>query len=313
VKIAVIGPGAIGCLFAAYLGRTNEVWLLDHRPERAARLARQGLVLERDGRREKCRIGATVDPHLIGPVDLALLCVKSSKVRDGLRNVAPLCNRASLLLTLQNGIDHLPVLPELLGRTTSWGLGITAQGATLRGPGHVCHQGRGLTRIGLPPNSSPHTGPAHQQLARAAAVLTGAGLETEPVPDILNHIWAKLLVNIGINALTAIHDCANGALLESPATLAIMTAAVREGQQVAEKIGIVLADDPLQTTLAVCRATAANRSSMLQDVRAGRPTEIDAINGALLRKAAELGIAAPVNTELVRQVKAIEQVFCEFP
>jgi 2-dehydropantoate 2-reductase len=93
----------------------------------------------------------------------------------------------------------------------------------------------------------------------------------------------------------------------------MMRTAVREGRQVAEKIGIVLADDPLTTTLEVCRATAANISSMLQDVRAGRPTEIEAINGALIRKAAELGLATPVNTELVRQIKAIEQGFLEIP
>jgi 2-dehydropantoate 2-reductase len=313
MKIAVIGPGAVGCLLGAYLSRANQVWLLDHRPERAARLDRQGLVLERAGHREVCRIGATVDSRLIGPVDLALLCVKSGKVQDALRTAAPLFNRDSLLLALQNGIDHLAVLPELLGSATTWGLGITANGATLRGPGHVRHLGRGLTRIGLPPNPSPHSAQARQQLARAAAILTAAGLATEPVADIHNHIWAKLLVNIGINALTAIHDCPNGALLEAPATLAMMRAAVREGRQVAEKIGIVLADDPLTTTLEVCRATAANISSMLQDVRAGRPTEIEAINGALIRKAAELGLATPVNTELVRQIKAIEQGFLEIP
>jgi 2-dehydropantoate 2-reductase len=311
MKIAVIGPGAIGCLFAAYLSQANQVWLLDYNPERAARLNRQGLLLEKDGRRQECHIRATVNPQLIGPVDLALLCVKSGKVKEALLAAAPLFNQDSLLLAFQNGISHLALLPTITP-DTAWGLGITSNGATLAGPGHVRHQGRGPTRIGLPPGSCGNNNPAGEKLLPAVATLNKAGLKTEPVPDILNHVWAKLLVNIGINALTAIHNCTNGDLLASPEIIEIMRAAVLEGKHVAEKIGIVPGDDPVQATLAVCRATATNISSMLQDVRAQKPTEIDAINGALVRQANKLGIAVPVNEELVRKVKEIEGNYHDF-
>lgn len=305
MKIAIIGPGAIGCLFAAYLSKNNHVWLLDHKPERAKLLHQQGLTLEQNGLSRNCPIRATVDPQAVGPVDLVLLCVKSGKVRAALLRAKPLLKRASLLIAFQNGISHLSVIPEILGGV-AWGLGVTANGATLAAPGLVQHRGQGLTRIGLPPGGEGGD-KAREKLALAAQTLARAGIETELVPDILNYVWAKLLVNIGINALTAIHNCPNGGLLASPETLAIMTAAVVEGQQVAAKIGITLGEDPVKVVRAVCLATATNISSMLQDVRAGRATEIDAINGALVERASGLGIPTPVNEELVRKVKEIER------
>lgn len=311
MKIAIIGPGAMGCLMAASLSEVSNVWLLDHNPDRANILNRNGLIIEQNGQVKTCRINATVDPQLIGPVDLALVCVKSGNIKEALQAAKPLFNQNSLLLTLQNGIAHLPLLPEILGDTL-WGLGVTSHGATLADLGHVIHKGRGPTKIGLPRESFNRNDKAKKKLDQAAQTLTAAGIETETVPDILNHIWAKLLVNIGINALTAIHDCPNGALLESKEILAIMKAAVLEGKDVAETIGITLPNDPWQITKEVCLATATNISSMLQDVRARRPTEIDAINGALIRKAAELGIPTSVNEELVRKVKEIERNYDDF-
>lgn len=311
MKIAVIGPGAMGCLLAGLLSQSNKVWLLDHNPERAHLLHRQGLVVAKHGLAKNYQVNVTCDARSIGLVDLILLCVKSGKVQEALQSVGSICSPDSLLLALQNGISHLPLLPIMLGDIT-WGLGITSHGATLVGPGHVLHKGQGLTRIGLLPETIGRTSGATKKLAMAAQTLSLAGIETEPVADILNHVWAKLLVNVGINALTAIHNCPNGLLLESAATMAIMEAAVLEGQEVAAKIGIRLTANPLQVTRNVCSATAANISSMLQDVRAKRPTEIDAINGAVLRKGAEFGIPMPVNEELVRQVKGIERNYDDF-
>lgn len=311
MRIAVIGPGAMGCLLAASLNEVHEVWLLDYKPNRAAIMAKQGLSFEKNGRVKNCRVNVSADPQLIGVVDLALLCVKSGKVEEALHAAKPLFNQDSLLLTFQNGIAHLPLLPKILG-DISWGLGVTSHGATLTSPGHVVHRGQGLTRIGLPPELSNSNDKARKKLALAAQTLTVAGIKTEVTPDILNYIWAKLLVNVGINALTAIHDCPNGVLLESNETAEIMKAAVLEGKQVAEKIGITLVDDPVQITKEVCLATADNISSMLQDVRAKRPTEINAINGALVDKAAALDLPAPVNEELVRRIRQIESKYHDF-
>jgi 2-dehydropantoate 2-reductase len=314
MKVVIVGPGALGCLLAARLGQGHEVWLFDHQVARAALLERQGVILEEGRRRLISPVRASADPADIGPADLVLLCVKSPKVAEAVSSARPFLGRAGLILALQNGISHLETLPDLLAGQC-WGLGVTALGATLAGVGRVLHRGRGLTRIGWPPSGSTAPGSTEgcrPDLAAAARALTAAGVETEAVGDILPHLWAKLLVNTGINALTAIHDCPNGVLLESTATVARLTAAVREGAAVAARKGIRLEQDPVDLTLKVCRATAANLSSMLQDVRAGRMTEIDAINGALVRLARPLGLPVPVNEELVRQVRTLERNYHDF-
>jgi 2-dehydropantoate 2-reductase len=176
-------------------------------------------------------------------------------------------------------------------------------GATLKAPGHVCHGGRGLTRIGFLSRGAREK---QKNLDQVVDLFTGAGLPTERVDNILDFVWSKLLVNAGINALTVIFNCPNGDLPLNRETRKMLVAAVLEGESVAKALGIALPEDPVRQTLAVCEATAGNISSMLQDVRRGRPTEIGAINGALLDKAEELGMELPVNRALVAGVKAIE-------
>lgn len=309
MKVLIIGPGALGCLLAAKLSRGNEVWLLDHDPARAALLESHGLVLEEGGERTRHSVCATADPALVGIVDLVLLCVKSRMVEEAVSLAQPALRGAKLFLALQNGISHLEVLPGLC-RSVCWGLGVTTQGATLAGPGHVLHRGSGLTWIGLPPQAKgdvPGGRPfCRQSLLLAAETLTEAGIPSNAVADILPRLWGKLLVNVGINALTAINGCPNGALLDDPGIAITMAAAVGEGARVAEKLGINLVREPLSDVREVCRATATNISSMLQDLRAGRPTEIEAINGAVVRLAGPLGVPVPVNEELVRKVRELE-------
>ena len=185
-------------------------------------------------------------------------------------------------------------------------LGVTAQGANLVAPGHVRHAGDGLTRIGFLKAASFSKS---LQLAKVCNLLNYGGIETVIVDNILDYVWSKLLINAGINALTAIHRCPNGKLLESAAIQEKLTAAVREGETVARALGIELTADPLAMTLDVCRKTAQNLSSMLQDVNSRRPTEIDAINGEIAAAGRKLGIPTPVNDELVQKVKEIEQAY----
>lgn len=310
MKVLIIGPGALGCLLAAKLSRGNEVWLLDHDPVRAALLESRGLVLEEGGERTRHFVRVTAEPTLVGVVDLALLCVKSRMVEEAVTLAQPALRGAKLFLALQNGISHLEVLPVLC-RSVCWGLGATTQGATLVGPGQVLHRGSGPTWIGLPPQAKGDVpsgrSSCHQSLLLAAETLTEAGVPSEAVAAILPRLWDKLLVNVGINALTAINGCPNGALLDDPVIAETMAAAVGEGARVAEKLGIKLVREPLPAVREVCRATATNISSMLQDLRAGRPTEIEAINGAVVRLAGPLGIPVPVNEALVRKVRELER------
>jgi 2-dehydropantoate 2-reductase len=306
-RVAIVGPGALGCLLASALSRIipGEIRVLDHDSQRAALLQHSGLTLERGGRREHFSIRATADPRRIGPVDLVLLCVKSPPLGQTLPFLSPLLTENTLLLAWQNGIGHLPLLREarLPGAVA---LAVTSLGAHLVGPGQVRFGGEGATSLGFLEEA-----PAEARLAlqEAAKLFRLAGLEVRIEADILVQVWNKLLVNVGINALTAIHNCENGALLGNGEALELMRAAVLEAASVARAKGIVIAPEPVARTIAVCQATAANISSMLQDVRANRQTEIEAINGAVLAEARRLGLSAPVNAALCAAVKGLEKSY----
>jgi 2-dehydropantoate 2-reductase len=146
-------------------------------------------------------------------------------------------------------------------------------------------------------------------LAKVCNLLNDGGLETLIVDNILDYVWSKLLVNTGINALTAIHRCPNGQLLESEETRDKLSAAVKEGEAVGRAQGIDFSDDPLDMTIDVCKKTAQNISSMLQDVNNKRPTEIVSINGQIVAAGKKLGIPTPVNEELLHKVQEIENTY----
>jgi len=310
MNIVIIGPGALGTLLATSLApaaksNKTELWMLDHNPERAALLAQQGLVLEKESRLLSFPVRASADPKTIGPADIIFLCVKSSDVADGLGQAAKLSHAESILVTLQNGIGHLELVKAYKG-PPAVALGVTALGANIVAPGHVRYAGGGLTRIGFLKSANFARS---LLLARVCNLLSSSGMETVIVDNILDYIWSKLLVNVGINALSAIHRCPNGQLLESAETQEMLSAAVREGESVARAMGINLPEDPLAMTLDVCKKTAANLSSMLQDVNSKRPTEIDSINGAIVAAGRKLAIPVPVNEELVKRVKEIERSY----
>jgi len=306
MKIAVIGPGALGTLLATSLAGVdgNEVWLLDHIPDRAAQINRK-LKLNIEEQEFPLNIPVTSQPDQIGIAELVFLCVKSMNVEQALQQAAPLFSQDTLLIPFQNGIGHIEAISSC-SIANNIAFGVTSQGATLIAPGHVRHGGAGVTRIGFIDSANDLQ---KKKLEATAHLLSASGFTTTTVPNILDHIWAKLLVNIGINALTVIYDCPNGKLLEIPEARDTLIAAVREGEQVARVLGIHIENDPVDLTLGVCRTTASNISSMLQDARKQKPTEIDAINGALVEKATQLSIDVPVNQLLVEKVKQLQDSY----
>ncbi|MDA8164714.1 MAG: 2-dehydropantoate 2-reductase [Desulfobacteraceae bacterium] len=303
MKITVVGPGALGSLFGALLGRAgHRIQLLDHQRPRAALLAARGLLLEENGRKERVSILATTEPAAVAGSDLIFLCVKSGAVGESLAAIASFLSPSSLLIACQNGIGHLEPLRRLVPADRR-SVAVTAQGATLIAPGHVRHGGSGPTRLGV---IEP---PVPAVLTQAAGVLTAAGIPALVEGDISQAIWRKLLANAAINALTALHDCPNGHLAADSRLRKELSQAVAEGAAVAKALKVEVGSDPVADVLAICRATAENISSMLQDVRRRRRTEIDAINGAIVAEARRLGIPVPVNERLLQAVKAREGDF----
>ena len=278
----------------------HQVWLVDHRVERARLIEAQGIELHDQQGKSLFPVRATADPSQIGLVPLVFLCVKSKAVEAAARLILPILGAGSLLVALQNGIAHHPLLSAIL---PFWALGVTEQGATLLGPGVVRHGGFGRTAVGFLGASDEEAG---HRLKAAVALLNFAGIASTCSPDILAVAWNKLIVNAGINALTALEDCANGELLARPLALATLKAAVLEAAEVALACGIALPDDPVAMTVAVCRKTAGNFSSMLQDIRQHRPTEAEAINGVIVRQAAAHGVLVPTNQALLAAVQVLE-------
>ena len=182
-------------------------------------------------------------------------------------------------------------------------LGVTGQGATFLGPGHVRHAGRGKTYIGELDQE------VSDRAIQVAKMFCEADIDTEVSANIHELVWDKLLVNVGINALTALTELKNGQLLDYPETLRLMEALVSEAAEVARQKGIRIEGNPIEKVKAVAEATKGNRSSMGQDFDFRRKTEIDAINGAVVREAKRLGIPVPCNEAITDLIKAIEKRF----
>jgi 2-dehydropantoate 2-reductase len=299
----------MGCLLGARIARAgNEVILLDHLPERVEIINQQGLVVEGAAETFQVKVYCTVNPEDLAPMDVIINCVKAYDTRivaSLLQSLPP----GPYFLTLQNGVGNMEILGELLDPEKVLA-GITSHGATDLGPGRVRHAGQGDTFIGY---GFTHIGQDPSQdltLTRVKDLLDRSGFVTQLVPRIENLIWSKLMINVGINALTALTRLPNGKLPDFPGTEEIQEAAVREGILVGERKGIefIYADIPVQVKK-VCRLTAANVSSMLQDVLKGKRTEVDFINGVIMREGQRYGVSVPVNTLLTRLIQTIENSY----
>lgn len=307
MTITVIGPGAIGCLLAAYLTRAGEeVSLLDYRPKRATLLQDRGIAVEGEREAFHTPIKATAYLTEIRSTDIFILCVKASDTAEVAAKLKDAIPPESHLLTLQNGMGNREKLSESFGSDRVFA-GVTSHGATLLEVGRVRHAGYGEIWLGeTSGTSSSQAGGA--MLQNLATTMNRAELQAQVVDDIEPILWSKLVVNVGINALTAILGVPNGELLKIPTCQNVMDGAIAEAVQVASGCGIQLhLQKEIEKVRAVCNSTAANISSMLQDVKRQKKTEIDQINGAVVRMAAKLGMASPVNEVLTALVRSLEE------
>ena len=304
MKIVMVGPGAMGCLFAAYLAKAKEeLSILDKDHERATTLSERGITIEGLSGNWPLRVRTTCAALEIGMADLVILCVKSYHTKEAMVQAKPLVGDKTVVLTLQNGIGNIEIISEMVGEDKVIG-GVTSMGATLIEAGRVRFAGKGETVMGFINGSTPVA------IRSVRELFNKVGLETKISRDIKGVLWSKLIVNAGINPLTAVTRLPNGKLTDYEGTRKILRAAVTEAIRIAKRKRIKLIyDDPLAKVEAVCEATASNISSMLQDVLRKKRTEIDFINGVIVRQGQELGIPVPVNTLLVDLVKTIESSY----
>jgi 2-dehydropantoate 2-reductase len=306
LKIAIIGPGAMGLFFAARLQEAgHEVRVLDYRPERSDFLINSGLrLITLTGEEQHYSLKITHEAAAIGPCDLVLIKVKAHQTGRAAQQLPALLGVGGIALTLQNGIGNLEGMAEVVGPERLLA-GVTMLGVTKLDVGRIRHAGPGQTFIGRPPASQV----TDSEITAIVRAFEQAGLDCRESPDIIAVLWNKLLINVGINPVTALTRLTNGQLPAIPAAWEVVTAALQEAYAVAEAKGIPVAAEPADRVKKVCQDTAGNYSSMLQDVLARRRTEVQAINGQIVRHGRQLHLPTPINTLLFNLIKALETGF----
>jgi 2-dehydropantoate 2-reductase len=289
MKIAVIGPGAVGILYAARLANAgSDVTLVDHSPSRIERLNASGITVEAASgtQTSKVAVSDTVPPDS----ELVLICVKAHSTTSlHLPKNVP-------VLTIQNGLNNVETIVDMVGNMNVLA-GVTSEAVTLLDEGHIRHVAHGTTTFGTWTECS--SDPVENALTEAgfACAVTDAPGQT---------IWEKTAVNAGINPLTALLNVPNGQLLEVRESRELLRDLVVEAAKVASIEGYRFSHSLVEVAEDTCAQTAENISSMLQDVRAQRKTEIDAISGEIVRRADAAALPVPRTRVILQLIRGLE-------
>ena len=303
LKICILGAGALGCAIGGLLTEAgNEVWLINRHADQVEAMKRRGLLLRDGGVDRAVPVRAATTANEAGVVDLVIVLVKSFHTREAMEPALSLIGPDTLVISLQNGLGHEDILASIVGRERVLA-GKTYAGGSQLGAGHVLIGTRGKdTHIG------ELDGTVTPRVQRIAEVFNAAGLQTTVSDDIMGTIWDKLLINVATGALTGITRLTYGELYQRPELEACGVAAVAEAMAVAKAIGIKLGiTDPRQAWLKAGAGLPYEfKTSMLQSLERGSVTEIDFVNGAVVRGGQQCGVATPVNQTLVACIKGIE-------
>jgi 2-dehydropantoate 2-reductase len=292
MKIAVMGAGAVGCYYGGMLARAGHEVTLIGRRRHVDEVGRAGLLLETKEFKERVRMGASTDAEVVRGAELVLFCVKSTDTEAAGAQLAPHLDAPALVLSLQNGVDNAARLQSLLKQRVAPAVVYVATEMT--GPGHVKHHGRG--ELVIPP-----------EVAQWKDTFVKAGVPVQISDNVVGALWAKLIVNCAYNALSAITQLPYGRLVQGEGVEGVMRDAVDECLTVARACGITVPGEPQETVRNIARTMPAQYSSTAQDLGSGKRTEIDHLNGYVVRKGQALGIATPVNRTLHTLVKLMEK------
>lgn len=293
-RIAIMGAGAVGCYYGALLAIAGEQVTLIGRASLRDAVRDRGLLLERKGRIELVRMTVATEPEAVSDADLVLVCVKSPDTESAARAIAPHLKPDAVVLSLQNGVGNAERLAAILGRPV---LPVVVYVATqMAGPGHVVHHGRGELVVSTGPGSDI-----------AAATLRRAGIPTEVSASTDSALWSKLVINCALNAISAVTRQPYGRIIATPGATEFMRGVVAECVVVAQASGVDLPGDLWAQVERICATMPGQLSSTAQDMVRGRATEIDHLNGEILRRGAALGLPVPLNNALVVMVKLAEQ------
>ena len=302
MRIAVVGAGAMGSVYAGLLGDSgHEVWAVDPWVEHVEAIRGHGVRVETAGGDRVVRIRATTDPGDVGIVDLVVIATKAMDVRAAAEGSRALVGPETVVLSIQNGLGSGDVAAEVLGDDRLL-LGIAGGfGSSVVAPGHVRPQQLGVIGLGA------RAGTETERVERVAEVWRGAGFTVRVFEDVERLVWEKLVCNAGFSGPCTVLGRTIGEILDDPHAWSVSAACAQEAYDVALASGIAIGyDDPVAHLAAFGARIRGARPSMLLDRLAGRPCEIDAINGAIPPRAQAVGLQAPVNATVTALVKAGE-------
>lgn len=301
MRIYVIGAGAMGSVYGGLLKRAgNDVTLIDPRADHVGAIGREGLTIEGVRGRHLIRLPAHTSHAGLPPADFVIIFTDANATKDAARTAAQVLKPDGFALTLQNGIGNVEALVAELGGARVIA-GVSMNSAANPEPGRAQYTNAGMTSIG------ELDGRNTKRIADVARMLSSAEIETTVIPDPMAHIWGKFVLNCAVNPLTAVTGLRSGEIYRTPEVNALQDRIIDEILMVVERKGVRISEaDPRKKIKEHCRVRY-NRPSMMQHVEQGRRTEIDALNGALVREARALGIAVPYNEAIVAAVKGLEK------
>ena len=293
MKIAVLGAGAVGCYYGGMLARAGHAVVLTGRRQHVEAVRRDGLFMDTQTFQAHVSLEASTEPSALHGAMLVLCCVKSTDTETAAADMKPHLAPEALVLSLQNGVDNAERLQALLGREVVPAVVYVA--TEMAGPGHLKHHGRGELVIGPVAGS--------EELAR----LFGAADVPMRISDnVAGELWAKLILNCAYNALSAITQLPYGRLVQGDGVERVMRDVVQECLGVAEGVGVGVPGDIWEAVQRIARTMPGQFSSTAQDLARGKRSEIDHLNGHVMRRGEALGIATPVNRVLHTLVKLLE-------
>jgi 2-dehydropantoate 2-reductase len=296
LKVAVMGAGAVGCYFGGLLARAGHDVTLVARPQHVEAIRRDGLRMETRTFDERVRVAASADPAAVRGADLVLFCVKSTATEAAGAQLRPFLGPDALVLCLQNGVDNAERLRTVLLPPQQVAAAVVYGATEMVGPGHVKHHGRGELVI--------------EPSVRGAALgqaLAAAGVPTEVSANVRGALWAKLIINCAYNAVSAIAQRPYGENVASVGIPEVMADVVDECLAVARVEGVQVPGDMHEAVRRLVETMPTQASSTAQDLARGKPTEIDHLNGFVVRRGAAHGIPTPANRVLWALVKLLER------
>ena len=303
MKIAIVGAGAMGSVYAGLLGSAgHEIWAVDPWREHVAAIRERGLRVEGASGDRTVRINATTDAAEPGEAELVVLATKAMDVAAAAEAARPLVGRDTLVLSIQNGVGGPDVAAGVLGGERV-AVGVAGGfGASVVAPGHVHHNGFELVRLG------ERTGPVTPRIEAVAEVWRTAGFTVRTYDDVDRLVWEKLVCNVAFSGTCTVLGRRIGEVIDDEAAWSVASRCAAEAFEVARALGIALEfDDPIAYAREFGLAIPDAKPSMLLDLEAGRRTEVDFINGAVPREGREVGVEAPANETVSALVRALER------